>query len=482
MAKYLTWGLAAALLVAAGLFWLQSRESLLSAEPERRAGRLVLPPRESDLALRLRLPVALLRGAADRAMPDRFHQASEEGADPVYDLTIRRDSFSLAPAGGKLRAAVALTVEGTAGLGGGLAALLALDENNIDAAAEVQADLSLALGEDWCPSVGMETAYRWTRSPRLEVLGGVWVNIEERVRAQAEAALRALPAQLNALIPCDRIRAEAQALWQPRAIKVQLPAAPPLHVSIRPQSVGLSELAVQGDALQVVLGLRAQTAVGSDPPRPGATAALPPLRALSAAQAQRDGRLRLSIPVRAGYDMIRDWLMREFGGRDIPVETPLGTVALRVREIFLYPSAPAIALAVGFDADMPGAWPDTSGRVIFSAQPVLSQGGTRIGLTELRFSRSLDSAAWSIATILFERQIRARLSEIAVYDLKEVMDGAMAELRRRLSDPAQTGGLRVTLTRPALRLEQVVAENDALSVLGTAEAGVEAEVTALPVP
>jgi hypothetical protein len=66
--------------------------------------------------------------------------------------------------------------------------------------------------------------------------------------------------------------------------------------------------------------------------------------------------------------------------------------------------------------------------------------------------------------------------------MQEVMDGAMAALRQRLSDPDFTGGLRVTLTRPSLRLQQVVPENDALAILGAAEAGLEAEVAALPKP
>ncbi|MFC7554723.1 DUF4403 family protein [Pseudoroseomonas wenyumeiae] len=112
----------------------------------------------------------------------------------------------------------------------------------------------------------------------------------------------------------------------------------------------------------------------------------------------------------------------------------------------------------------------------------MSQDGRSIRLTELQFSRSLDSIVWSVVSIAFEQQIRDWLGKVAVYDMKDVMDGAMTELRQRLSDPAFTGGLRVTLTRPSLRLQQVVPENDALTILGAAEAGVEAEITALPLP
>jgi hypothetical protein len=480
------WGVATGLALMMGggaLFWLQGRETLLSREPPRRFATLELPARESTVALSLRLPFDLLRQAAERAVPASFRQASEEGADTVYDLTVRRTSaIALSEADGRLRARVSLAVEGTAGLGGSLASLLALDANRIDAAAEVQVDLGLSLDSGWCPEFHLGTTYRWTRSPRLEIIGGIWIGIEARVREQVEQSLRNLPEQLKALLPCTEVREQALALWQPRSIAVQLPAAPPLHITIHPQSVGLSELAVQPQDLRLVLGLRARTTISSEAPGRLPETFLPPLHPLPERVAEQDGRLRLSIPIRAGYDMIRDWLVREFGGRDIPVETPLGPAKLRVKDIFLYPSAPSIALAVTFSADLPAPWPDTTGRVVFSARPVLSQDGRSIRLTEPSFARSLDSILWSAASIAFEQQIRDWLSDIAVYDMKPVMDDAMAELRRRLSDPAFTGGLRVTLTRPSLRLQQVVPENDALAILGAAEAGVEAEVTSLPLP
>jgi hypothetical protein len=474
-------GVLALLTAGAGTAWVRGRDTLLASEPPRRATRLDLPAQESQMALRLRLPLDLLRKAAGRALPAEFHLASETGADTRYALTLRRTGdFVLEETDGRLRARVAVVLDGTVGLGGSLADLLALGEKNIDAAAEVQADLGLAVDRDWCPAPEVAVSYHWTRSPQLEVVGGIWVDVEARVRAQVEKALHDLPAQLAALLPCATVREHALALWDPRTIRVQLPAAPPLYVGIHPQAVGLGEIVAQDDALQVALGLRARTTVSSAAPMPAPPGFLPPLKALPTEM--HDGRLRLSIPIRAGYDMIRHWLMREFGGRDIPVETPLGTVRLRVKEIFLYPSDPAIALAVTFNADLPGVWPDTTGRVVFSGRPVLSQGGSRVGLEELRFARDLDSTAWSLATLLLEQSLRARIEALAVYDLREVMDGALAELRRRLSDPAFTGGLRVGLVRPSLRLERLVLENDALTVLGTAEAGLEAEIAALPLP
>lgn len=484
--RWLRWALTAGLLSAAAvgaMAWLEGKESLLAREPPRRAATLKLPDQESVVALRLRLPMDLLQRAAEQVIPVTFRQISEEGADTRYDLTIRRTSgIKVSEANGRLRATVALALNGTVGLGGSLASLLALDAKTVEAAAEAQVDVSIGLDDGWCPVTQAAVTYQWTRTPRLEVIGGVWIGIEDRVRAQVEEALRSLPEQLKALLPCKDVREQVLALWQPRSIKVQLPAAPPLHISVHPQSVGLSELVVEPQNLRLVLGLKARTSISSAQPGPLPATFLPPLHPLPEGASERDGRLRLSIPVRAGYDMIRDWLMREFGRQDIPVETPLGIATLRVREIFLYPSAPSIALAVTFDADLPGYWPDTRGRVVFSARPVLSQNGRSIRLTDLQFSRSLDSILWSAASIAFEQQIRAWLSDIAVYDMKDIMDSAMAELRRRLSDPAFTGGLRVTLTRPSLRLQQVVPENDALTILGAAEAGIEAEITALPLP
>ena len=456
---------------------------MLSGEPPRRAAALHLPSQESAVALGLRLPLDLLQGVAEQIIPAKFHQTSEEGADTRYDLTVTRTSrIKLTEYRGQLRATVALALNGTVGLGGGLASLLFFDAKAVEAAAEAQVDFTIGMDDGWCPVTQVAVSYRWTSTPRLEIFGGVWIDIEDRMRTQVEEALRGLPGQIKSLVPCGEVREQALALWQPRSVTVQLPAAPPLYVSIHPQSVGLSELVVDPRDVRLVLGLRARTSIASAPPGPLPATFLPPLRPLSHSATEHDGRLRLSIPVRAGYDMIRDWLMQEFGREDLAIETPLGPAKLRVRDIFVYPSAPALSLAVTFDADMPGHWPDTKGRVVVSARPVLSQDGRSIRLADLKFARSLDSMVWSMASIVFEQQIRNWLSKIAVYDMKDVMDGAMAELRQRLSDPAFTGGLRVSLTRPSLRLQQVVPENDALTILGAAEAGVEAEITTLPLP
>ncbi len=484
--RWLRAGATLGVLLAAGgaaSVWLERQESLLAADPERRAEQLTLPAQDSAVRLRLNLPLNLLREAVARAVPVEFRQTNAPGAETVYDLVIRRQGdVRITEAEGRLRAQVALTVGGTAGMSGGLAGLLGLDANQVDAAAEVQVDLRVGMDDGWCPVVDATTRYIWTRTPRLEIIGGIWIDIEAEVREQVEAALQGLPKQLEALLPCSTLREQALTLWQPRILPVQLPAAPPLYVGFDPQSIGLSELVVEQDRLRLMLGLRARTTMSSTrPPQPRPTF-LPPLRSLPERWSERDGRLRLSLPVRAGYDMVRDWLMREFGGRDIPFDTPLGTLMLRVKQIFIYPSAPSIAMAVTFSADLPGSWPDTTGEVVFSGRPVLSGNGTRVSLADIRFSRNVDSTLWSLFTILFEEKIRAMLSDVAVYDLKDAMDGAVAELRRKLADPAFTSGLRVSLHQPAIRLERVVLENDALTVLGTAEAGLEAEVTELPVP
>lgn len=488
MKRYKVWGLAVSLLLWAAVLWAafawyQARDTLLSREPPRRAARLALPARDSEVSVRLRLPFPLLRQAAERHLPAEFSH-SGEGDGTRYAFTLRRTGpIVFTEVNGRLRATTSVAVNGEAGLTGGVASLLALDAKNFDAAATVQAEIGVALDESWCPAVSMAVTYQWTKAPRLEIIGGVWVGIEERVRGLVDEALRGLPEQLRQSIPCSDVRAAALPLWRRHDIPLQLPAAPPLLLQLEPLGIGSSGLAVETDHLRLVLALQARTAVtsrGVAPPPPAGP--LPPLRNLP----DRNGRLRLNIPVRAGYDMIRDWMMREFGERDIPVTLGGVTAVFRIKALTVYPSDPAIALAVTFSAELPGRVLNTTGRVVLSARPVVEQGGSRIRLTELQFVRDLDNPLWSLATAAFEDTIRAKLSEVAVYDLKDIMDGALAALRRTLAnplaDPSRIGTLRISLARPSLRLERVVPENDALTVLGAAEAGIEAEITGLPAP
>ncbi|ONG51795.1 hypothetical protein BKE38_15630 [Pseudoroseomonas deserti] len=460
-----------------GQAWYQERDARLTGDPPRRAAQLTLPPRDSEGSVRLRIPFAVLQQAAERDLPAEFSQ-SGEGDGTRYSFTLRRTApIRFRAVDGQLRATTSLQVNGQAGLTGGVASLLGLDAKNFDAAADIEAEIQATLDADWCPAVAVRVGYQWSKAPRLEIIGGVWVGIEERVRALVDEALRNLPQTLKDNIPCERLREAAAEQWRRHDIPVQLPAAPPLLVQIEPQALGSSELAVEPNHLRLVLALQARTAVTE---RAAATPArqifLPPLRQVP----DRDGRIALSIPIRAGYDMIRDWIMREFGHQDIPVQLGGVTAVFRVQALTVYPSDPNIALAVEFSAALPGRVLNTTGRVIFTAKPVVEQRGSQVRLTDIQFARDFDNPLWSLATATFEDRIRAALSDVAVYDLKDIIAGALTELRRRLADPAVTGRLRVTLTRPALRLERLVMENDALTVLGTAEAGIEAEVTALP--
>lgn len=470
------------LLASAGVYWLQARDASLSNAPERRADKLALPPQESTAFIRLNIPFGVLRQAAERSLPVEFRQASEPGASTRYDLILRRDgNIRLTGAGDRFRVSFDLTLGGSIGLGGKLADLFALGEKNVHAAAKVDVDLGVTLDADWCPVFSTAIAYTWTTTPQLEVVGGLWISIQEQAEQQIRPALEGLPGMLREFLPCERIRETAFELWQSRNVKVQLPAAPPLHIGFTPRRIGISEILAEEAALQLVLALRAETSISSKPVPTDAMNFLPPLRALPEHWSERQGRLRLSVPIRAGYDMIRDWLMREFGGREMPVETLLGTVRLRVRDVFIYPSAPALAVAVTFQADLPGAWPSTAGRVVFAARPVLSRDGKHIHLEDLRLARNLDSVVWSLVTAVFEGQIRQAVSSAAVYDFSSVMAQAAAELKQRLSDPQFTGGLRVTLRNPGLRLENLVLENDALTVLGAVEANIDLEVLELPI-
>ncbi|MBI0434673.1 DUF4403 family protein [Roseomonas sp. KE0001] len=459
-----------------GTDWYRVRDLVLSEEPPRRAARLALPARDSSLSVDLRVSFDLLRQAVEQRLPASFSHAGE-GEDTRYDFTLRRTTpVAFSEAGGRLRASFGVDARGTAGLRGWLADTVGLGRKNFQAAARVQADLGLRLDQGWCPHVAMDIAYDWTEAPRLEVIGGVWMGVEGQLRTAVDAALRELPAQLHGLIPCERVRAEVAQLWRRQEIPLQLPAAPPLFVQIEPVSLGTPGLVVAADHLRLPLSLRARTAVTDTAQKAAPAPPLPPLRDLP----PEASRLRLAIPVRAGYDMVRDWMMREFGGRDYPLDVAGWTVRLQIRDIFLYPSDPGLALAVRFSARTPGGWLDTSGRVIFWARPVLEQGGTRLRLTELRFARELDNLVWSIASAAFEERIRARLSELAVYDFAPLMAEGLARLRRSLDDPALTAGLRLEVARPRLRLERIVAEEDALTVLGAAEAEVAAELAILP--
>ena len=74
---------------------------------------------------------------------------------------------------------VQVSIDGSAGFVGALANFLKLNKKNFRGALTAQADISLGVNEDWCPTVTATPDFSWSDKAQLEVAGKLWINVRQ---------------------------------------------------------------------------------------------------------------------------------------------------------------------------------------------------------------------------------------------------------------------------------------------------------------
>ncbi len=170
----------------------------LSEPPERAVLTTAIPFRESDVALRLKVPFETLRTGLENSVPREYNSGDLDGGDVCLEVGIifrvkicvgtryqfhaQRSPFSLARTGDAVRVSTHVAVDGNGGFKGDIAPPFGLHAKAFRAAANLYADVRLAIEPNWCLAVDLQPSYSWTDSPKVEIVSGLWVDIEGAVR------------------------------------------------------------------------------------------------------------------------------------------------------------------------------------------------------------------------------------------------------------------------------------------------------------
>ena len=468
--------------------WYSGRDLALSTAPERRVAGVDIPDSDSDIALRIKVPLALLRSAVNSAIPSSFSK-DENGPDickkilfqdvcvgTKYEFAANRGSVAIGKEGNALKVATHIDISGKGGFRGDGASILGLNAKNFDAAADLSGLITLSVAPDWCPVVGLATSYNWTKSPRVEIVGGVWIGVEGLVSGSINDALKGLPDKVRDAIPCDTIRGEVRNAWRNYIIPVAIPGGPPVYVGIQPKSLALSPLIVADDEVRLSILLRAATSLST---AKGAEAPIADLPNVQPA-ADAPGRLQVTLPVRLGYAALREELLRRFGNQDFAFKVDGKDGKLRVKDVELYPSGESLAIGLTFSADLPGRAFDVSGKVYMTATPVVDAQGTQLRLQDVKVRRDIDNGLWRALSVAFEGLIQEQITKAGVVDLSPRSQEAIRAMNEAIADPAKTGGVRLIVKDASIGLKRVAPQADNLLVTGLFSATVESELVSVP--
>jgi len=460
----------------------------IAVKPEQGNSRLLIEPEDSSLSLQIRIPFSTISDIANQQSADLF---SESGPGPEtcrqilgverclrtqYQYTVRKTSdVSLSRIDDQtLRLSMALGADGTVGLQGDGARIFGLDANEIAGSLLVTADLSLQIDNNWCPSVAGILDYQWLREPSLEVVGGLQLNITSLVESQINPYLQQSLSMLNDSIPCAALNQYLNSYWKNYSMALEIPQTQQLvYLNFSPKDFGSSDLLVNTDNISIVAKLQGQSEINGQPLATVLEAALPARSQLPNVPEQ----MKIQLPVEVDYATIQRSVLDAFGSRPIPFQYLGNAANFIIRQVEIYPSDAKLTVGIQFEVDSAGRLSDTAGWLFLSGTPRIDQAQNELFLADVEFSQFVDNRLWSALATLLQGSVKSTVEQATKMQLQPQIDQLRLELDRTISDPANTGGLKLTVDEFELDLVTVVPESQSLAALVVVSAFVEAELT-----
>lgn len=434
----------------------------------------------STIAAQMAMPLTDLSSLVNSKIPQNFH-ADGNGEDVCVSLLVtkacagtkydfdaqRTGAIKVTPAGPQtLRVSLPVSFSGHGGFRGDVASIIKADKKSFEGALTLNADLTPRLTEDWCPQLDAAVSYAWTSNPRVEIIGGVWVDVRGQVENKLNSKLPELVAQARGAIDCNKFRSELSKVYGTHTFPVTVPQVGQVSVNVLPRDIRFSGLNVTATDLTVAASLTADIDV-SDKALPPELLPLPKLKGMDGSPP----RLSLAVPVRVGYGDMTAAVNSAVAGKTFSTKTPAGAVSVKVNSVEIYPSRGKLVIGIDMDADLPAQFLDTKGTVYLLATPKVD-GGTKISLPDATYSTVLDSKLWTAASVLFEGQIRDAIRSAASRDIAPDIARAKETLARKLSEPALIPGLTVSATNVDMKVGRVAVASTELAVEGLLGANV----------
>jgi hypothetical protein len=379
-----------------------------------------------------------------------------------YDATLTRGQIAVSAVDSRvLRLTIPLGATGQGGLRGDLANLLDLDAKNFDAEATAAADLSLGLDDQGCPAVTVSVALLGPPRVRVEIVGGVWLDLAQTVIGAIDGAAADIQRAITVAVPCDLVKQQLAALYTTRHFLLALSDVPPAYINFTPAGLSFSGLILHDEQIRVAAAIDGTLEVESTPIDVHAVP-LPPIAPIEATPPL----MKLAVPLRVPYTDLGATAMRALADQRLAFASPAGEVRVRVFDVEFFPSGASLAVRVAFAADLPDQWLDVHGEAHLIATPRI-KNGQMISLTDVMFTRVLDNDAWNALTVAFEPALRDAIADSARFDIAPSVAEASQRLEVALKQPIS--GMAIGLEDLRLGVGRLALADDAVSVEGLAE-------------
>lgn len=347
---------------------------------------------------------------------------------------------------------------------------------NIDfktASFTVIADLQPRVNRNWQLQLAAKSSIQWNESPRVNVLG-VDIDIQRKIEQPIQKALnKALIKQQQKMAQDNRFRQRIESFWftlqQPRKLKGPFT----LWLKANPLGISVSTIRIDSNAIQVDLSLRTTlTTSGNSNNLTNQPKPLPLLTDRTPASPA----IRISLPLAIAYDDLAASLQKRLENK--PLEFKQGKTSISVNSIAIYPNNDRLVLAAKVRLSGLADLLTSDGEIYISGKPIIDNQKKVLQLTEVAFSRQLDSVFWNTATNLLHDQLLSGLQSALVYDFSQRYEELHQSINQQLQSQ-KNEKIKLNGQLYGLQIKQVQPDLEALRLILEAQGEVNLEMTNL---
>jgi len=314
-----------------------------------------------------------------------------------------------------------------------------------EASATIEAAARPRLGQDWSLDLDFSDGFRWSEPPVLQVMGHeipLAKYAEPRIRSELGTV------RSRALAAARRLdlRDKAAAAWRHAFEPIRLSDSPAIWLQMAPQSVAFAGMHANSRTLRgsIELSGTAQTVIGQDPPAVTATE-LPPL----GQSVDAPGAFDVILPVRIGYDVLKDRLMQA-------VQAMPSVAGFAVRDVDVYPSSGKLVVGLRI-AGSAANGPDAGKWVYLSGAVQADADGRMIRLSGLDVMTSDEDLSAVVGPIAAQLGSKLNVDYGIAYD--NLLNAANAKFNRPLKD-----GFRMEGNLSSARLDGISLSADGVVI------------------
>lgn len=433
----------------------------------------------SKVGAKFSIPLADLEFLVNSKVPNSFRQ-SGNGKDACgrilgqkvcagtkYKYSVNRSGdISLTQGGNNtLVSTLDMSIDGKGGFRGDGAKLLKLDWKNFDAKIRIKASFTPSISDKWCPQLDVNLSYNWLKKPRVEIVDGVYINVQDQVESKIDSELPGLISGAKSAINCEEFKKQLASVYGKTSFPLDFDNEK-LFVNFNPQAFGFSGVNVSAKDLSAAALLSVEVEVSSTSIK-SELLPLPPLQNIP----NEAPIMILSLPFKPSYELITNVLSTELKGKSYTKDSEMGTVEVRVRGVEVYPSNGKVVVGLNIEADLPSSYFDVKGDVFLIAIPVVE--GNSIRLEQVEFAQRVDNDFWNATALVFEGLIKEKIAEAGVIDLSEQVELAKTKLDALLQGNESPLDVNIKLSDVNLGLGRVEVGAEHLAVEGVFSATTE---------